>query len=339
MINNSDILEKRLKEIEQEVKKEILLEPISLANFLEQKFSSSGWIIQSLVPADSIVVFSGDPCSYKTWIALSIAKAVASGKPLFDKFSVSQRNVLVIDEDNSSRSLNQMLQKLKVNPNLPIYILTQKGFRIDKKNCLEALIKAIEKLNIGLIIFDSLVRIHRKDENNAQEMASIFGKIRKLTEKGISIVIIHHHRKHSFLASQRHTQILRGSSDILAAVDCHLAVERNNSSLIISQTKLREEKEIKPFQLEIIDENGELKINYCGECQNKKNKKEKAEELIFGFINEKRKASRKEIIEFVTNTGIGEKTVIAALDKLKKDERIVLESRKGQGGGHIYAQK
>lgn len=330
-------IEKKIQEIEQEIEKESKKYPIHIADFLKEVFRGTEWIVEHLIPKDSIIAISGLPGSYKTWIALIIAKCVAQGESLFGYFKTTPTSVLIVDEENSKRLLHKRLSKLKLNPYLPIYLLIQTGFKIDKREDFKYLLGIIEKLKIGLIIFDSLIRIHNKDENDAKQMALVFEKLKKLTQNGASVVFTHHHRKQSAFIRTDISQSLRGSSDILAAVDCHVAIDKQEEYLVITQTKLREEEELRPFKIGVTAEEDGISIDYLGEYEEVKKKKEEAKEAIIEFLKEVKEAPRQEIIKTINEkVRIGGRTLGDALKELRESNAIILKDKTGKGGAHIY---
>ena len=69
------------------------------------------------------------------------------------------------------------------------------------------------------------------------------------------------------------SQSMRGSSDILASVDCHLAIQRKDDVLTIIQTKLRQDEEMKPFKINIISDGGDVRLEFGGEIDEVQTKK------------------------------------------------------------------
>jgi len=79
---------------------------------------------------------------------------------------------------------------------------------------------------------------------------------------------------------------MRGSSDILAAVDSHITIERKRDeegNLVIKQTKLRQAEVLKPFEISILKgPSGPSGFEYAGDHDDKKIKAaEVADALIF----------------------------------------------------------
>jgi hypothetical protein len=77
----------------------------------------------------------------------------------------------------------------------------------------------------GLLLLDPLIRLHRADENSAQEMAAILDGLRDLARNAkTAILLVHHARKAS--AGHSPGAGLRGSSDLAAFGDSNLYLRR-----------------------------------------------------------------------------------------------------------------
>lgn len=247
--------------------------PLSLVELMMKKFPDTEWIVQKLVPSGSIIAVSGPPTALKTWLMLDLATKVSQGEILFDKFATTQASVLIVDEDNGLRLLQKRVNKLTKQYDLPIYILSYSGFKLRDED-VKCVISFCKDRHVKLVIFDALIRIHTQDENDASKMTQVFGILRRFTKEEITVVFTHHHRKQGMMRSNP-SQDMRGSSDILASVDCHIAVERKAKEgyLVINQTKLRQEEEAPPFKLTVIDDGEEMKFEFAGDVDEAQSRK------------------------------------------------------------------
>ncbi|MEK7550809.1 MAG: AAA family ATPase [Patescibacteria group bacterium] len=304
------------------------LQPISLDELMRKEFPETKWIVEQLIPLEGIVALSGMPSAYKTWLILDLAIKVASGTILFDKFDTNKCGVLFIDEETGERWIQQRIVKLSNNFELPIYLLSKTGFKLNDKT-VTTLVEFIRKHEIGVVIFDSLLRIHTaSDENNAVEMAKVFSLFQKLTNAGVTVIFTHHNRKQGILRSSNPSQDMRGSSDILAAVDCHLAVDRKEESVVITQTKSRKSEELKPFKLNVIKENNTFHFEFAGEVDEEKNKKTDFQEAIKDLLGKEDKLHKKEIFEKLKAMGLegGYTTFKAAIQELIDNGELFTKS-------------
>jgi archaellum biogenesis ATPase FlaH len=229
------------------------LNTTNLKELLRRDFEDNQWVIKRLIPFPGITIISGSPGSYKTWLTQAIAISVAEGKPFLGKFRVpNPGKVLFIDKENHLKLIKKRFQMLNSSSERIIYS-TDQEWRIDKSTDISCLINSIEKINPQLVVFDSLLRIHRKDENSASEMSEVFEGLNKVKNTDTAILLTHHHRKSYSNQPSGKTEQMRGSSDILAAIDSHIAVEPKSggSKLLFHQNKLRQDTAIEPFEVNV----------------------------------------------------------------------------------------
>ncbi len=294
-------LEKKLNEIEKdtEAREKIAdrFAPIPLSALMSKEYKESEWLVDKLIPLEGTTALSGSPASFKTWLTLDMAIKVSMGEALFGKFPTKKTGVLIIDEENGERLLTSRLKKMCQVKDLPIYFNCLKGFKLGRAMTSE-IIKISEKHSIGLIIFDSLVRIHNANENDAVEMAEVFGHFKELNKHGLTVLVTHHNRKKGIFKEDP-AQSLRGSSDISASVECHLALDRKRSenSITVIQAKNRLAEEAKPFSLTVISDEENFRFEYSEEVDEKGIKKEDEQNLFLEALKNLGQTSLLEIYQ------------------------------------------
>ncbi|KKU50035.1 MAG: hypothetical protein UX71_C0002G0006 [Parcubacteria group bacterium GW2011_GWA1_47_10] len=267
----------------------------TIGEILSHDFGEEDWLIESLISKQGITALSGHPGDFKTWVSIHKALCVARGGLVFGKYKATQGGVLVIDEEDHLRLLKKRLRLLGAKETDNIYYLSQNGIKVDNEETSNAILEIIKEKNIKLLILDSLVRVHQQDENDAKGMAKVFSWLQKITGAGASILFTHHHRKQQGFGKINPGQSMRGSSDILAAVDCHIVIEKKQDEdcLIIRQTKLRQDELLKPFEVKILkdalDDAGKPSpsgFEYAGDHDEKKKKAEEAAEALTDFLSD-----------------------------------------------------
>ena len=123
------------------------------------------------------------------------------------------------------------------------------------------------------------------------KMSKVFTLLKKLVKEGLTVVFTHHNRKQGILRSSNPSQDMRGSSDILASVDCHLAIEKKPKEDLITvrQTKLRQQEEMKPFKLNIVSDETEFKLEFAGEIDEIQSKKADIKEAVKDILGQENK--------------------------------------------------
>lgn len=302
--------------------------PIRINQLLATRNETS-WIVRDLLPKKGITILSGDPGSFKTWSTLHFALCVSSGEPVFGQFETTKSNVLIIDEEDGVELLQQRLLALSADKNSEIYFMVMSGFKSDDPNKMDELKRHIKKYNIRVVIIDSLIRIHGGEENSSKDIAKMFEGLRSLTAFGVTILINHHHRKKG--PEQQYDQSpMRGSSDILAAIDCHMQIKHKDDGLRIIQTKNRFQQEIQPFNVAIVSDNNKITLLYSGEGS-LDDKTDKAKNAIIKLLTDSDEyIGRQEINQNLSGI-VGENSIGKMLEHLQKEGRInVLIGSKGK---------
>jgi hypothetical protein len=311
--------------------------PISLSELLSKKYSPAIWIVEKLIPEECLTVISAPPGLYKTWMGLEIALRVSRGEKVFGEFKTEQGNVILVDEENHGRILQERLLKLKCSSKDKIYFFSiGDSFKVDEEKDLKKLISYGKKTDAKLLIFDSLVRIHDKNENLASsEMSVVMNQFKKLTHEGFTVLFLHHHRKTGF-GPNTSDQNIRGSSDILAAVDSHLAIKKTREIIMIQQPKLRIDQNIKPFEVafEVDPNDFSVSFVYMGEAPEEKTKIEEAKEKILQILED---GSEKDFKALKSITKSGDKSLREALKELI--EKGEVSEKSGKKNKKIYRIK
>src|SRR3989344_2049748 len=293
----------------------------TLKELIATDFGPQDWLIDKLIPVQSITVISGDPESYKTWLTMEIAKNVAAGQSFLSRYNSAQMAVLFIDEENTPRLLKARYQLLSSSEDLPITYISGSHFKISNPECTRLIYDLIEKNNIGLIIIDSLIRVHSGDENSARDMGRVYDELKKLREKGLSIIVTHHHRKQGF-GPRNAAQSMRGSSDILAGVDVHLAVSAKDKIITLIQSKLRGEEKISPFNIEV-KKGPPMQFEYLGEANESELAFSTAKTIIISILGDEANLDRIILFERVKSVQpIGNVSITRALTELERDKQI-----------------
>jgi RecA/RadA recombinase len=309
-----------------------VLDLVSLPTLLRAEDNNVAEVVSGILPKAGVCIVAGEPGTGKTWLVLALARDVATGKPFLGKFAAEQGSVLVIDEESGKYRLQKRMQKLGVTENLPIAFSIMKVINLSDPSWEEPLREVIAQQKPELVVLDSLVRIHRGDENQSTEMAKLFATLTKFREEfGCAFVITHHLRKR-VQQSKLNTleQRLRGSSDIAAYADTVLGLDRVDDRLVFSQLKNRDGEFFKPLALGIDDiSDDRTEIVVLAEVDEEADKRKLARELVRKALREK-PTLREELVTLAKGENIGERTLVDALKSLMDAGEIIrnMEGRK-----------
>ena len=297
----------------------------SLDSLMSQHFPAARWTVESIIPEGGLTILSAAPGSFKTWLMLEITLSIAEGRNLFGKYITNKTGVLFVDEESGPRMLQERFKQLGSNEGLPVHYTSRQNTRVTEAY-VEGLIETCKEKQIGLVMFDSLVRLHSSDENASKDMSELFNLFRMLTDNGLSVLIAHHNRKPS-QGNYNPSGDMRGSSDILAAVDCHMAMSRQNGSeyVLVQQTKNRYMPEIRPFKLRFVLGNDTSYFEFIGEEKNRSGERADDKQCIVDMLkSNESNITKKMLYELLASNGkkIGMNRLGEYLEELIVDELV-----------------
>lgn len=250
-------------------------------------------LIEGLLFKNTLTILSGFTGTGKTLLAHEIEKSILDGFPVFGNpaFRVKQTGtVLLFDSETPASFLKQRLQTMGFAEDSPLYVSHFSGLRIDADCDFEIMKVIIGETHPGLIVFDSLLRFHTADENDAAEMSRVMERFRELAN--VTTVLVIHHMTKSMADIRIRS---RGSGDIIGSCDLELALVPDGDGGLVCQSVKTRTRPIEPFRLKITEEGGHLAVTYQG-------------------VKEAPQArTNRAIREILTTTPMGEQGIISAL--------------------------
>jgi len=309
--------------------------PTSLSELMAKEFPPNHWLVENVIPQQAITILHGAPMSLKTWVVLELAIRAAKGEKLFNQFETVQTGSLLVDMESGEWLLQDRFRTLQVDPALPIHYVTMESSDFTIAYA-KGLVKWCDENEIGLVIIDSLTRIHSGDENTSKDSNKIFSTLRSLTKHGITVCVIHHNRKGG-RNQEDDGEAMRGSSDIQASIDCQISVRRpyNDEYLTIKQIKCRNAIELPMFELNFKKhDDGHSEFLYLGQIAN--SGKQDVKPVILQVITQSPGLSQQEIHSGLEELGhgINVKTLRSLLKTMEKDGGIV--KTKGNANSYCY---
>jgi len=324
------------------------LKAISLAELLDTTDPRIEWQIQSLIPVQTATIIAGPASAGKSFLLLDLSLAVVTGTRFADSFDAKKGVVLYIDEENGPQILCNRLRRLMEGRNLSeppadLHFCVDQRVLMDDITSLSALDKVLTELNPDVVVIDTLKRVTHREENSATEMAKVFSAIRYLiTKHHAAFIIADHHRKPSKFASSPE-QLLRGSSDKAAFVDCLVTVKKIDDDIILAHTKSRATKATEPIVVTLRDvSEGAIRIEFKGfakDIQGKARAEQALEWLLDKIGNEWR--SRQDLVRLGKQADISEQMIDKALKFGCRSGHLMREERKveGRGGKSYYFKR
>jgi len=298
------------------------------------------WLVNRILPVEGFAFFVGAEATAKTFDALTIAHAVATGTPWLDTFEVpSKGRVLIIDKENTKRRIHSRMKGLGIDsPDIfrvsyPHYFEVNdpeqtSGFSLFA----QSLSRKVKKLNIKLLIIDSFTDVLVGNENDRGDVQGFFDAMRQLFP-GISIMVLHHASKPAQGVMRSKSQMARGSTNIMAQTYSafHIeAVPKSKTEFILEQTKAGDSEKLNPFLTELFvlpdpeDPQGTVVagINYRGEVITEDMKIAEAVSVIEEAFKVKNLIPRQELLDICQAEGISQRTALRAIKQLSENNKI-----------------
>lgn len=214
------------------------VQPFSVTRIahIEARQQAHAWLVEDLWGDQAVGFIGGTPKTGKTWLALELAVAVASGQPCLGHYPVRQRgHVLLYAAEDTAAAIKQRVTEIARARGIPdlerlaVGLITEVDLRLDDPAHQRRLELTLAGIKPRLLLLDPLVRLHHGDENSAAEVSQLLGFLRRVQrDHQLAIVLVHHIRKSS---SAQPGQALRGSSDLHAWSDSNLYLLRRKGRI------------------------------------------------------------------------------------------------------------
>lgn len=186
------------------------------------------WLIKDVWPEGGCGFIAGAPKSYKSWVALDMAVALASGAPFLGRFPVlgRGRKVLILQQEDSKALVRErfgvvadgvspphhragMLRwserwgRVEWQPPLPLglWIEVRTGFTASDESWQSWLEEYVAEEGIDLVLIDTLfTSAGNLDLDKSQElMTKMLSPLRAIADRNnCAVAIVHHNKKDSY---------------------------------------------------------------------------------------------------------------------------------------------
>jgi DNA-binding transcriptional ArsR family regulator len=332
--HNSLQLKTLIGGLNEDYKKRIMEEanrraPLLWKEIDQMVFSEDQWRIKNLIPREGIVMLASVSGERKTWVAMEMARCIATGINFLDtpEFKTTAGKVLYIDAENAKSEIQRRGRQLgfeSAGDNLMISP-REINFNDPDGDDIDWLREYVEENNICSIFIDTLRGVAGGlKEEKAEEVRKFFNLFRPFKDSGVAVIILDHCRKpNNFEGKVPKKEQVFSSQDKVASSEILLMLRSENGNIELYQRKNRLGREIKPFVIKMTDtspadgRNMKTELTFGGEIEENESKKETAKSLILTILSEDGR-TRKEILEIVyQKTKIGQRNVSEALRELE----------------------
>ena len=239
-----------------------------------QQVTNPKWLIKDVCEEESLLCVFGAAKSGKSFLAIAMSCAIASGKKFYGNESFKKPVLYLVGEGvrGVRRRLSAWQQGMYSLKEIPLY-LSDRGVRINDPEDFIKLEEQIELVQekegqIGLIVIDTFQRNFIGNENSAEDVGNFINQLDQIiTNYGCCVALVHH-------TGHGNSSRGRGSSVLGASLDYEFKVERvdkgsdmfvNFKQSLNKDGQGMEEKNFKFKEVEIIGEGLELTSGYLEE--------------------------------------------------------------------------
>jgi phage/plasmid primase-like uncharacterized protein len=218
------------------------------------------WLVRGVLPREGIGALFGPSGSGKSFLALDLLAAIATGREWFN-CRVKPAPVVYVGlegEAGIAQRVQAHMAEHGALPDLFRFVLT--GLDIRERKDRTALVDAIKATDCagGVLVLDTLNRAAPGlDENDSRDMGEVIAATKELqAELGGLVLLVHHTGKDG-------SKGLRGHSSLHAALDCAIEVRRDGDrrEWLVAKAKDGSDGDAHPFRLDVVelgtDEDGE----------------------------------------------------------------------------------
>jgi hypothetical protein len=184
------------------------------------------WIVPGLIPA-GVTLLAGKPKVGKSWLALSLAQAVAEGAPCFGR-TVEGGAVLYLALEDTRTRLRNRLRKLRARPTGRLSFSTSWTRLPNGETFIEDWLTRTEEPL--LIVVDVFALLRHEAAKPGYDYADDYKAMRILKQIAdkheVAVVVLHHERK---LAADDPLDSVSGTTGLTGSVDTILVLQRGRT--------------------------------------------------------------------------------------------------------------
>jgi hypothetical protein len=282
------------------------------------------WLVDDLLTADELFLLAASPRAGKSLMAMTLAKAVATGGRFLGR-PVSKGAVLYIRCEDSETKTKERELKQGWEAGLPVYWLDK--FKLSELAHLEEL---VEELGVRLVVLDTLSRIRDSAiSESSAEMSQLLEPLQEMCKRQRCAGLLVHHTGKVNLNNAGDIDVfdtIRGSSSIRAT--CRgtliLAAEERNYRLAV-------ENGWGKLDLQIILDANTLEWRLLGNWMGP-NVEVSQKDRVLDFMNQVAAASIDQIAEA---TNLPKKNLYEVLKRLQADDMI---EKRGERMQAVYVR-
>lgn len=197
------------------------------ADLLATELPPARWAVPDILP-EGVALLAGKPKLGKSWLALGLCLATASGGHALGKKPVEQGEALYLALEDNERRLQKRLRKLLQDEPAPTRLHYATGWpRLNEGGAEELRAWLEDHPDARLVVIDTLAKIRTptRGQNVYREDYEALEQLLPLAaEFGVAILVVHHLRK---MSAADPMDEISGSTGLSGGVDGFLILKRD----------------------------------------------------------------------------------------------------------------
>jgi hypothetical protein len=194
----------------------------------------------------------------KSWLAIDLAIAKATGRMWLNQFTTRESPVLIIDNELHPQTIAQRIPKVASARGVLLSELSQSLFveslrgRLRDIYQMDSYFRAIPPGKFGMIILDAFYRFlpRESDENSNADLASIYNQIDRYADITGSCIVCIHHSSKGVQSGKAVTDVGAGAGAQSRATDSHLILRAHEEDgAAVMEAAVRSWAPLKPVCL------------------------------------------------------------------------------------------
>lgn len=192
-------------------------------------------LVDRLWPEQAFGFIAAPPKKGKTWVALALAVAVASGKPLFGEYAVpTPRPVLYVALEGHRAALRARVGAIARGMNIDPdgqdlqrlhFLYKPPGMNLADPVWAQRLRRAAAHVDAALAVIDVLRAGARIKENDQADFTALRHNLQPINDDGRSLALLHHFVKLSEISKERDPgERMSGSGAMFGALDAAIYI-------------------------------------------------------------------------------------------------------------------
>jgi archaellum biogenesis ATPase FlaH len=289
------------------------------------------FVVNPFVVENALTIIHGGTGSGKSLLTLKLIDDITLGNKFLGEYETKKTKCLLIDLEMTYDDCIVRARAVCSDEN-DSDVMTEIPFKVTDKKDMEFLRDYINDNQIGVVVFDTLSKVHSADENSNTQMTPVIQNLVELArEEELAVILIHHINKSSEatgLAKGRGASAIADNAASYLAVSSKQVGKARGGSMTrmkVMQEKARRVSSSRGFEVSIDydEETDKTTFIHEGELEETENVLMDARKKVLEFVEENPEAPRRGLNSAMTKKGVPTRIVKDVISDLIGENVLV----------------